>query len=54
MANQLSTSQPPIHLECKYSKSIEFGCVYLADQSDGAVVSNLKWQELTEVGACGG
>lgn len=31
---------------------IELGCVYLANQNDGAVVSNLEWQELAEVGAC--
>jgi len=35
-------SQTPICLECKYSIIIEFGGVYLADQSDRAVVSDLK------------
>lgn len=39
---------------CKYSTIIQFGRVYLAHQSDGAVVSNLEWEKLAEVGACGG
>lgn len=34
--------QPSICSECKYSTIIQFGCVYLAHQSDGAVVSNLE------------
>lgn len=53
MAHQLPASQPPVCLECKYSIIIKFGCVYLADQSDRAVVSNLKCQELAEMGTCG-
>lgn len=46
--------QPSICSECKYSTIIQFGCVYLAHQSDGAVVSNLEWEKLAKVGTCGG
>lgn len=46
--------QPSICSECKYSTIIQFGCVYLAHQSDGAVVSNLEWEKLAEVGTCSG
>lgn len=52
--SQPDIHQPSICSECKYSAIIQFGRVYLAHQSDGAVVSNLEWEKLAEVGTCGG
>lgn len=52
--SQSGIHQPSICSECKYSTIIQFGRVYLAHQSDGAVVSNLEWEKLAEVGTCGG
>ena len=51
---QSDIHQPSVCSECKYSTIIQFGRVYLAHQSDRAVVSNLEWEKLAEVGTCGG
>lgn len=53
-SSQSDIHQPSICLVCKYSTIIQIDCVYLAHQSDGAVFSNLEWEKLAEVGACGG
>lgn len=40
--SQSDIHQHSICSECKYPTFIQFGCVYLAQQSDGAVISNLE------------